>query len=174
MEVRTLWQVIIKGLGVWFTAQALFYSVPQFFMLFYTLGEDYTYVNNDGFSVEFGAIVIVLLTYLFLFWLLVFKTDWIISKLKLAESSEARIELDMKSSTILSVAVIIIGGFVFFEGLVVLVRQATDFFAHKINFKDYGQMPMLVFDVVRIVIGYLLITKSKVVVTFIESESGKS
>jgi NADH:ubiquinone oxidoreductase subunit 5 (subunit L)/multisubunit Na+/H+ antiporter MnhA subunit len=130
--------------------------------------------NNDNlFSLALPLIFILLtlLLYLLIIRLFVFKTDWIIDKLHLEKGfKEDRIDLNINHTTVLTIATIIIGGLIFVESFPQLCRQIFVFLQEDKMFRESKTSAWIIFQLVKTIIGYLLMTNSQVVVKFMDKE----
>ncbi|RYZ98279.1 MAG: hypothetical protein EOP47_19695 [Sphingobacteriaceae bacterium] len=108
--------------------------------------------------------------YLGLFYLMLFKTGWIIGVLKLDKGFiEEKFELNIHRSTVITIAVIVIGGLIIIDGLPQLFRQLFVYLERLHDGPPEVEYPgWIIFYVIKILIGYLLITHNKLVVNFIE------
>ena len=86
--------------------------------------------------------------------------------------SEEKIDLNIKSSTVITISVIIIGGITLFESVPKLVYQLIQFFKQKMLFFDYPNFSWIILHFLSIVLAYLMITNSRKISNFIEKESG--
>ena len=112
----------------------------------------------------------ILIVYYFVFKLCVYKTSWIIEKLKLDRDFETQsIELNSKSFTIISIATIVIGGLMFVENIPLLLKEIFIFFQEEDLFKDYPKSGWILFDFFKVIIGYLLMTNSSRIAKFIDN-----
>jgi hypothetical protein len=170
MTIRTFWTFFIKILGISLVLGSLtvfsqILSVLPFF------GHNY----NDNFNGVILILVLLLLTivlYVFVLWLLVFKTAWLIDKLHLDKGfTEDKIELNIKQSTVLTIAVIVVGGLIFVDSFPQLCRQIFVLFQQKNMFKDDPNSSWIIFQLVKTIIGYLLMTNSQLVIKFIDREA---
>lgn len=107
MLIKTFWKILIKIIGLWLLFSCVS-IIPQFFStLSFTNGDLNTESLMLLWLMLFGSIII----YILIIRLFLFKTDWIVEKLKLEKNfTEERIELNIKSSTILTISIIVIGG----------------------------------------------------------------
>jgi hypothetical protein len=122
-----------------------------------------------------GIVLVVALIFILILWLLLFKSAWVIEKLKLTKDfTEDRLELTMEWSTILTIATIVIGGVVFIDSFPLLCKQTVSFFQHGKFLKDSQESIWILFYLVKAVLGYLLMTNSKLVVHFIDGQNVKS
>jgi hypothetical protein len=112
--------------------------------------------------------------YILILRFFVFRTTWIIDKLHLDKGfTEERIDLNIKLSTVLTIAVIVIGGFMFIDSLPQFCEQTFLFFQQKSIFRENPSSASIIFHLIKTIIGYLLMTNSKLVVAFIDKQSGK-
>jgi hypothetical protein len=96
------------------------------------------------------------------------KTDWLINKLKLSEGfSEEKIELSIHRSTLLSIAIIVIGGVIFIDSLPHFCREAWHYL-QQYSRSTSASFGWLVFYLIRVMLGYLLMAYHRVIVNFIE------
>jgi hypothetical protein len=124
-----------------------------------------------------AAIVIVMLLlltigiYIFILRLFVFKTDWIIEKLKLDIGfQEEKLELNIPFRTVLTIAIIVIGGLIFIDGLPQFCRVLFNFVQQKSLFRESSISGWLVFYFIKTLIGYLLMTNTKIIIDFINKQ----
>jgi len=168
MEIKTFWNIILKIFGLWLLLESI-YILPQFVSTVSTLG----YGNSSDTFLVWGILLMVMILYLLIFRTLIFNTSWLINKLKLANSfQEQRIDLNIGTKTVLSIAVIIIGGLVFIESLPSLCRELFSFFQQEALLKDYPETGWIVFHFIRALAGYLMMTNSRTIVGFINRKSG--
>ncbi len=100
MTIKTFWIISIKILGLLLILGALT-VIPQWLTSIYSAYQTGDFESLTIVTLIFLAILIV---YYFVFKLCVFKTSWIIEKLKLDRDFETQnIELNSKSFTIVQV-----------------------------------------------------------------------
>ena len=169
MTIKSFWTIIIKILGIWLILSSLT-VISQFISFLQFFGSS----NNDNlFSLALPLIFILLtlLLYLLIIRLFVFKTDWIIDKLRLEKGfKEDRIDLNINHTTVLTIATIIIGGLIFVESFPQLCRQIFVFLQEDKMFRESKTSAWIIFQLVKTIIGYLLMTNSQVVVKFMDKE----
>lgn len=117
--------------------------------------------------------VLILLVYIFVSYQLIFRTDYIIEKLKLDKGfDQETIPLNIHRSTVLSISIIVIGGLIVAQEIPNLCRQLFDYFQEKRM--TYGQTnPSISYSVLagaKIVVGLLLIGNQRQIVSLIESQ----
>jgi hypothetical protein len=113
--------------------------------------------------------------FVLILWLLVFKTNWVIEKLKLTKGfSEERLELTMEWSTVLTIATIVIGGVIFIDSLPLIFKQTLSFVQLGKPFRNSPEAIWIIYYLIKTVLGYLLMTNSKFVVNFIGRQNVKN
>ena len=168
MNIDSLWKTIIKLFGIWFLIDCLS-SIPQFNQnLFYVNGT----FDTIAFIYTLLFLIVNLLLYILIVRLLIFKSDWIIKKLKLNQNyTETKIDLNIKSSTIITISIIIIGEITLIDSIPRLFSELFEFVQQKMLMKDYPKFNLIIIELLKSILGYLLITKSKKITKYIEKES---
>ena len=168
MNIDSLWKTIIKLFGIWFLIDCLS-TIPQFNQnLFYVNGT----FDTIAFIYTLLFLIVNLLLYILIVRLLIFKSDWIIKKLKLNQNyTETKIDLNIKSSTIITISIIIIGGITLIDSIPRLFSELFGFLQQKMLMKDYPKFNLIILHLLKSILGYLLITKSKKITKYIEKES---
>ena len=172
MSARSLFNLILKVIGIFFirdileafsrTLSAIVY-IPQ-------------YASGKEAFFNVAASLPLLILYSFLAWLFIFKTDKIVSVLRLDRHfQEKSVSITLERHMLLTAAMIISGAWL-------LVNEIPEFFRHAIYYyqerKLYVRMTRpdisyIVLSTVKIVIGLLLIVFNKSIVNLIEWD-GKS
>ena len=170
MTIKTFWTIFIKVLGIWLVLDSLT-IIPQFIStLFYSYSSDIA----QGFAVSLSLLLLTIGVYLFILRIFVFKTSWLIDKLHLDKGfDEDKIDLNIQFSTVLTVATIVVGGLMFVDSLPQLCKQIFVFYQQKSIFIENPTSGWLIFDFVKTILSYLLMTNSKQVVTFIDKHTSK-
>src|ERR1035437_6925968 len=99
MSVRNFWTVLLKILGIWLVIGG-FTTISQFISAFSYIGTS----NGNWWSAlsVIGLLFLTIGVYIFVLWLFVFKTSWLIDKLKLEKGfNEEKIECNIQSSSII-------------------------------------------------------------------------
>ena len=168
MTVKTFWVIFLKVLGVWMAIEGVGAAFQSFVGLYYMSMEP------SETSSSFLISIFVLAVYIGLPVLLIFNSDLIIETLKLEKSvPEEKIDLTANSSSIISVAIIIIGGFIFVDSLSYFLKELYEFFKFTFLHAQPITFEWLFFYFIKCLIGYFLITNSKMIVTFIEKRKPK-
>jgi len=174
MTIKTFWTILLKVMGLWFVFMGLAIAVPTLSMLIYSSLNGHA----PGFEKFLLAIVIILVAvviFILVIWLLVFKTGWVIEKLKLTKGfTEERIELTTEWSTILTIATIVIGGVIFIDSFPLLFKQILSFIQLGKPFRNTPESIWIFFYLVKTLLGYLLMTNSRMVVQFIGRQNIKN
>lgn len=165
MEIKTFWRIVIKGIGLWLLINSV-YIIPQFASTF----------SFNQYQLDWGNLITVwlitfgtLIVYLLIVRMFLFKTEWMVSALKLDKNfTESRIDINLPYTNVLSIAVIVIGSLIFVEAVPKLCSTIYEFLKQKELFKDYSGASWLVFYFLKALSGYLLMTNSKTVVRFID------
>ena len=167
MTIRTFWTILIKILGIWLVLESITVISQFFSALFYIDAA-------DSIVMSIASILMVVGLYIFILWLFVFKTAWLIDKLQLEKGfSEEKMELNIQRSTVLSIAVIVVGGIMFVDSLPQLCKHIFVFFQQTNMFRESPTSGWIIFYLAKTGAGYLLMIKSQWVVSFIERQSKK-
>ena len=169
MSVRNFWTIFLKALGIWLVINGLT-TITQFIAAFssFVLGN-----NNELWTIIYSLLLLfgTIGIYILVLWLFVFKTSWLIDKLKLEKGFiDDRIEGDFDYSKVLTIAIIVIGGLIFIESLPSFCKETFNYFQQKRMFEEEFSSGWLFFYLTKTVIGYLLMTNSKIVVKYIERQ----
>lgn len=168
MLIDTFWKLLIKIIGLWLLFSCIS-VIPQFFSMISSVNGSIDFQSLPLLLVISFATIIILVIIIRLF---LFKTDWIIEKLKLKDNfKEERIDISIKSTTVLTIAIIIIGALILIESLPGFCSDLITFLQQKELLKDYPQTGWLIYHFIKIIIGYLLLTNAKNFTKFIEKES---
>lgn len=167
MLINTFWKIIIKIIGLWLVFGCIS-LIPQFFStLSFTNGN----INFDSLLLVWIAVFGVIILYIFIIRLFLFKTEWIIEKLKLEKNfNEERINIDFKGLELLTIVTSIIGALIIIESLPDFCSGIFNFFQQKMLFRDYPDSHWLVYHFIKLIIGYLLLTKGKSIAKYIGKE----
>ena len=170
MEIKTFWNIILKGVGLWLLLNCL-YIFPQIAVTLLTSQfiEGWNTVIPE---LVFG--IIALFAYVLIACLFLFKTSSLISKLGLEKDfTENRIDITVSTNTVLKIIVILIGGTILVDSFPNLIREIFQFIQQKELIRNYPHLTWLIFHFIKSLIGYLLMTNSNVVVKFINKQKEK-
>lgn len=158
MLIKTFWKILIKIIGLWILFGCIS-LIPQFFS---TLSFTDEFLDFKSLIPIWLMLFASIIAYAFVIRLFLFKTDWIIEKLKLEKNfTEERIDIKISSTEILTISIIIIGGLIIVESLPLFFSRLIDFFQQKSQLKEYHETSWLVYYFVKLILGYLLVTNGK-------------
>lgn len=169
MTTRTLFNIILKVLGIFFIKDILA-AIPQLLSVILYM----TKSDTIGEAIwTLVMTVLILLIYGIVSYYLVFRTNLIIDKLKLDSGfDQETIPMNIHRSTVLSISIIVVGGLIIADEIPNLCRQLFAYFQEKRM--TYGQTdPSISYSVMaaaKIIIGFLLIGNQRQIVNFIESK----
>ena len=169
MTIKTFWLIVLKGIGLYLFIQCI-YLIPQLISLFLIPQIE----GWDDRLPTFFFSLVGIVVYIFLARLFLFKPTVLISKLKLEQSfTEEILQINISKDAVLKIIVIVIGALTFIDSFPSLIRELFEFFRQKELLRDYPDVTWLLFHVILSVIGYVLITNSKMVVSYILKQSEK-
>lgn len=168
MTIRTFFTIFIKMLGLYL----LFDSIGTIVQLFAAIMAPKPFdPEMSGYSL-LPIYLFATGVYALFFGLFIFKTNWLIDKLHLDKGfTTDTIEWNIEYTTVLSIAIIVIGGLMFVQGLPAFCNQAFSYFQANVLFKESSQSHWLILYFVQMVVAYLLMTNSKSIASFISKQS---
>jgi len=178
MTPKSFWAILIKILGIYIILDSLT-GIPAFL---YTLLSYKAMINAEGNNqvvyFEAGYYFTVIIAYGLLIWLSLFNTNWLIDKLKLDQGyQEERFNFTMHRSNIFKITIMVIGGLMLTISFPWLCKYTFGYFEqidqYK-RFKDSPQAALIICYFLQSVIGYFLLTCSRMVVNYIELKRKKS
>ncbi|MEQ7802631.1 hypothetical protein ABDJ41_22750 [Pedobacter sp. ASV1-7] len=171
MLINTFWKIVIKIIGLWLLFSCIS-IIPQFLSAISFINGE---LNIDGLLMLWLTLFGVIAIYILIIRLFLFKTDYIIEKLKLENSfNENRIDLNMKSTTVITIAIIVIGSLILIESLPNFCSRLFEYYRLKNQLTPYNETAWLIYYFIKVVIGYLLLTNSKVLTKLIIKESSEN
>ena len=168
MEIKTFWKIVIKITGLWLLLCSLS-LIPKFSTsLYFTNGK-----LDIGYLITLWLMLLVAITvYILMIRLFLFKTDWVIKKLQLEKNfTEERIDLNIKTVTILTIAIIVMGGLIIVESLPSFCSGLLDYYQQKILSQEYQSTYWLIYHFIKIIIAHLLLTNAKKLASLIEKKA---
>ena len=179
MTPRTFWAIPIKIMGVYAIIES-FLAIPQLLTTinyFITTSAQ----QEDRSLLLYGVLcaIIIICVYVLVIRYSIFKTDWIIDKLKLDTGYEdERLEFNIHRSTLLKIVVMVTGGWLLIDNFPVFCNQALFYIQRQEQYEGrFTQNPAsgyLIAYFVKIVIGYFMLTCSRMIINFIEVRRRKS
>jgi hypothetical protein len=172
MTPRTLFTIVVKIFGLFF--------IKEIFQIITEAIPTLAYFNNQDITLTLFIPSAILILYLILYggisYYLITRTELVIDKLKLDQGFEDEtLQLSIHRSTILSIAIIVIGGLLMVEGIPTFLGQLKRYHAEA-NDSYRQQSPTFSYMIVtaaKILIGFLLIVEKRWIVNFIEKQRKK-
>ena len=174
MTVKTFWTIFLKIFGLYLVWQTLI-ILPSFFstLIFMSTSGDKTSLFTT-----FSAILFIVCFFIAILRYCIFKTDWVIEKLQLEKGlGEEKLEINIHRSSLLGIAIIVLGGLMLADGLPLLVYYSFQYVQHDNTYTklvDNRSTPWLVTNFLKIVLGYFMVSDSRLIVNFIERKRKKA
>ncbi|MEI7830343.1 MAG: hypothetical protein WCI31_11265 [Prolixibacteraceae bacterium] len=174
MTIKTFWTILLKILGLWFLFVGLA-TIVQFSSIIFFASQSGNSPDIEKVLLAIGIVMLAAAIFVLILWLLIFKSAWIIEKLKLTKGfTEERLELTMEWSTILTIATIVVGGVIFSDSFPLIFKQTLAFIQHGKSLSNSQESIWILFYLVKTILGYLLMTNSRFVVNFIGRQNIKN
>jgi hypothetical protein len=167
MTPRTLFTIVLKVLGIFFIRDILGLLPQLLSYISFWMRPD---PSEDAF-INVCLILFLILINLFICYYLIFKTDALIDKLKLNESfNQESIPLNIHRSTVLSISIIILGGWILIQQVPNFIRLIFVYFEERrlLRGEINPATGQLIVSGAQIVIGLILVGNQKMIVDFIE------
>lgn len=166
MKITDIIRLLIKLFSLFFLAYSLITILSQITMSI-TIGAELIFLISSAMQIVFMILV---------FWLLFFKTNWIIRILKLDQGYENdMIELkDSKREPIMDLAIVIVGGIVLVKYIPIFLSNLIFAFKASAGTNDVTDSFMadmnirIATNLLGIIIGYLLITNRQKLIKWID------
>lgn len=160
MEIKTFFNVMLKLFGIYYIIQGIM-TLPQFIALITMFS-----IGAPNFLPMLGTLFVSTAFYIFIGVFLILKTGkitgWVI-----ADQEET---VDIHLSTIMSIALIVLGGFMIVNEVPDLIIKLTNKYTKpEANLEDVS----LFAAILKIGIGYLLVAYNNKIVRWIENRSNK-
>ena len=173
MKVKTFWLILLKIFGIFLVLRGA--NVILNFLSLYTM-TTFRYVEDGeylGLVLQIVAsTLLIAIIYFFILWLFVFKTSWLIKKLRLEKGFEdERIDLNISLSNILSIAIIVMGGIMIIDSLPQLSKQIFYFYQQKIVLREDPAIGWIILYFSETILGFILMTNSKQITRFINKRA---
>ncbi len=173
MTPRSLFTIVLKIIGILFIKDIL-EAIPQLIATMVQMVSSYSVA--DG-ILPFIFIFISLSIYILVAYWFIFKTDFLIEKLKLDKNFlQENFSLNIHRSTVLSIAIIIIGGLLIADNIPLLCRSVYFYFENR-SVRSYEKNPdysYIILYTVEILIGLILTGNHLLFVNFIEKKKRKT
>ena len=165
MTPRSLFNIILKVIGIFFIRNILITTsniIPAV-----------VEVNKEEFR-DFGILNLVILllefsVYLLLTYILLFKTNRVIDKLKLDQGfQQETFNLAIDRSTILRITIIVLGGLIIVESIPALIQEIIYFIEMKKSEVPNAKNYAVILQAVKLIIGIFLIAYQRFIVNVID------
>ena len=114
----------------------------------------------------------VFAVYILIVRLFLFKSEWLINKLKLDKGfAQEKLDITFPAQNVLRIVIIITGALIFVQGLPNLIQGIFEFFQQKDLIKNYTETSWLIYHFLRTLFGYLIMTNSKSLEKILSKES---
>lgn len=170
MNIRTFWLIVLKIIGISLVLKGIniiLHSIT-------TLSSMQVY-GTEITNLALLTSVTVLATlaiYFFILWLFVFKTAWLIKVLHLEEGfPEDKVDLSFQLNHILNIVIIVCGAMLIIDSLPELCKQIFTFFQVKNIMNEQQSAGWIIFYFVKTILGYILITNSRKITSFIDRKT---
>lgn len=168
MTKRDFFRILIKIFGLYSLILSIFTLIPQ-------------NISNVLFQFDIMMLLVILASTIIsvgMFLVLLFKSDFIIDKLKLDKGfdDDKIIVGNLTNESILKLALIIIGVFLIIDYLPAVLFDLINAFKTKSTFTSIEGNNVNYFDIViglvNILLGYLFITNYKIISQFLDKKQG--
>ena len=173
MTPRSLFVIIIKVIAIYLIIDSLSF-IPQLLssLFFVFQSSHYPGGSTDSVAAPLLLLIVIIGFYVFFFRLCLFKTDWIIDKLRLDKGfSEEKFEINIHRSTVLKIAVIVIGAVMVIDSLPLLCKQTISYLqmSHTyMRFTDNRESGWMIYYFLKFFIGFSLMSANRPIVNYIE------
>jgi hypothetical protein len=166
MSIKTLFSIILKVLGIFFIKDIV-NSMMQISLYAIMMNGSTRHVIGIK-EVLFMAAPCLL--YIAAAYMLIFKSHKIVGLLRIGKYlDDDRIELNIHRSSILSIAIIVIGGYMVVNEVPALCRQLFTYYQQKNVFTStQPDVSYLVLEASKVIIGLLLVSFQRPIVNLIE------
>ncbi|MDB4926104.1 hypothetical protein [Mucilaginibacter sp.] len=136
--------------------------------------------SNTFLFIEGAYYITIVIVYITILGLCIFKTDWIIDKLQLDKGyNDERFEFNIHRSTILKIVVMVIGGLLIADSFPLFCQQLLAYFqqSNTLVYKKFTDSPIskyIVFYLLKTFIGFFMLTCSRMIVNYIELKRKKA
>jgi hypothetical protein len=181
MTPRSFWTIVIKILGLYVVLESIttIWQSLNIIIIYSSISSVIDH-NYYGIRVYFSLLVSVLLffIYILIFYSFLFKTDWVINKLKLDKGFPEEIfGFNIDATTVMKIGIIILGGSLLVNYVPDLIREICYYFERTgvKNEQKYLARNILyiVNDIIRIAVGIFMLLRSDTLINFIERKRKK-
>jgi hypothetical protein len=165
MTLRTFWRIFLKAIGIWIILESI--SILASFLLVFLSSQGKEIEYNFNYLTFLIQFILVSGGYFLVFRYFILKTDWLIDKLKLDKGfEEENLDVKIDPKNILTLAVIVLGGFLFVHSIPILFSELFLFSQGKEIFSENPGSHWIILYGIETTIGFLLMINYKPVVEF--------
>lgn len=165
MTPRSLFNIILKVVGIFFIKDLLMEVANILPALLFLRKGDF---DEMGFY-NIGIIVLGFLFYLLIIYILIFKTNWVINRLKLDQNiHQSELNLNIHHSVVLRVAIVILGSIIIMNAVPILIEQLINYIRMKKENVPNTKIDYVVLHSAKLLIGIFLIVYQRTLVNLIE------
>lgn len=168
MTPRNLFNIILKVFGLFFLREMVI-TLPQLATHLLLLPD---YVSGQG-ILTLTLTFIILAYYAMLVYFLVFRTDYVLDKLKLDQGfSQEEFAFNFSTNKVLTIALLVIAGIILLYEVPNLCRELTIYFQDRGILDVYNEpdFSYMIVSGVKIVIALLLIGERNRIIALIEKK----
>lgn len=174
MTPRSFFVILIKIIGIYVILTSIT-VIPQFISTFlFSMG---TIGMESAISLTsvIGLLLLTAFCYGVILYYCIFRTDFIIDKLRLDKNfTEEKLDLHIHRSTVLTIAIIVMGGIIFTESLPYLSRAVFTYIQQRgMEFTENSNNAWFIFYAVKAFAGLFMLAKSRLIINFIEQQRKK-
>lgn len=161
MSSRSFFHILLKISALLIFADSIFLLI-QFVQTIYSFDE----FDLGYFITWFLALFVVA----FIIYALLFKGNYIINKLKLTENIDDYLTFNMHRSDMLSIAIIVLGGYILVDEIPVLCKTFYNYWWEgklEMGYSMVSKAPFS-FSAAKILVGLLLLGNTKLIVNYLE------
>lgn len=172
MTPRTLFTIVVKIFGLFFVRD-IFQILTDIIPLAIRINPEEL---KETLTIPVAMLILYILIYSIAAYYLLIRTDLVIDKLKLEKGFEDdTLNLVIHRSSILSIAVVLMGGYMIIDGIPTLLGQLKRYYS---DYNDHYKVTnptisYMVISISKIALGFLLVSKKRWIVNFIESQRRK-
>ncbi len=164
MNLKTLWTIILKTLGVYFLLHLIAAASQLVAGLL-----SFATMPVDGSTIAYVLMPLIMFTiYLFIPLVLIFKSDWLIEKLKLTQGFEQEsVDANLNGGAAINIALIVLGGYVFIDSAPVFLQQTFTYLQNGTDLPNNAGSGSILMPLAKTIIGAFLVLKHQAVSQFI-------
>jgi hypothetical protein len=180
MTPRSFWTIIVKIFGLYLVLLLIgtIWQTINIIIVYSSFSStNYNQFRSSGVKdITLTFNILLVIVYVFLLYCCLFKTYWIVDKLKLDEGfGDEKFDFNFDATVILKTALIIIAGLLLIESVTDLIRQIVTYLKSPIEnsyvVRQNRNESIIIVDVVKITIAIFMLTCSRMILNFIALKS---